>query len=301
LKSVNQQIELEAVAQKGITLYLKREDLLHAPVSGNKYRKLKYNIKHALSEKYRTILTFGGAFSNHIAATAAAANSYGLNAIGIIRGDELEKQWRHNPTLSYAASQGMQLKFISRTMYREKENASILLELRHKFGDFYYLPEGGTNPLAILGCEEILVESDKDFDYVCCAVGTGGTMAGLCNSTFTNQTVLGFPALKGSFLKEDIRKFTSTNNWRLQYNYHFGGYAKVTRELIVFMNTFKKQTQIPLDAIYTGKMVFGVLDMIAKNYFTRGTRILMVHTGGLQGNEGMNMVLKKKKLPLLDL
>ena len=165
-----------------------------------------------------------------------------------------------------------------------------------KYGDFYLLPEGGTNLLAIKGCEEILTNEDDDFDYICCAVGTGGTIAGIINCSKPCQKVLGFPALKGDFLQEDIRKFANKENWKLITDYHFGGYAKTTNELINFMNEFYTQYQIPLDPIYTGKMVFGVFDLIEKNYFPENAKILLLHTGGLQGIEGMNLVLKNKNV-----
>jgi len=164
---------------------------------------------------------------------------------------------------------------------------------------FYVIPEGGTNGLAVKGCEEILTETDKKFDFVCASVGTGGTISGLINSSNPNQKILGFSALKGSFLQEDISKFANYENWELITDYHFGGYAKIKPELITFINQFKTQNNIPLDPIYTGKMLFGILDLIKKDYFPKGTRILAIHTGGLQGIAGMNAILKQKELPLI--
>ena len=282
-----------------VALSIKREDLIHPFVSGNKYRKLKYNLHQAAAENQQKLLTFGGAFSNHIAAVAAAGKMNQLQTIGIIRGDELANGIADNPTLRFAQECGMQFDFISRAQYRNKTEASFLAELEQKWGSFYLIPEGGTNDLAVKGCEEILTEADADFDFICCAVGTGGTISGLINSAKPHQKVLGFPALKGDFLKEEICKFATNQNWDLISAYHFGGYGKVTPELIAFINRFYLETGIPLDPIYTGKMVFGVIDLIQKGYFPEGSKVLMIHTGGLQGIEGMNLKLKNKKSPLL--
>lgn len=284
-----------------IAVSIKREDLLHPFVSGNKFRKLKYNLLQAKTEKKEVLLTFGGAFSNHIAAVAFAGKEQGFKTIGIIRGDELEGKIQENPTLSFAQNCGMVFKFISREEYRHKAETYFLENLKHEFGDFYLIPEGGTNEYAIKGCEEILVEEDAQFDYFCCAVGTGGTISGIINSILTHQKVLGFPALKGDFLKEDICKFAQNQNWELITEYHFGGYGKVTTELIAFINQFYAETKIPLDPIYTGKMVFGVLDLIDKNYFPQNSKILLIHTGGIQGVKGMNIKLKNKGLPTIDI
>ena len=285
--------------QRNIEVWIKREDQIHSFVSGNKFRKLKYNLLQAKAENQKTLLTFGGAFSNHIAAVSAAAKEAGLASIGIIRGEEIGDKIVENPTLAFAAQNGMRFKFVSREAYRLKETDAFLDKLKHEFGDFFLIPEGGTNALAVKGCEEILTESDKAFDYVCCAVGTGGTIAGLINSSAPHQKVLGFPALKGDFLGEAVQKLARHGNWELISGYDFGGYAKVTRELISFINESFQINRIPLDPVYTGKMVFGVMDLIAKEYFPDGSRILMVHTGGLQGIQGMNQMLQKKNLPIL--
>lgn len=269
--------------------------MLHPYISGNKFRKLKYNLAQAKKEGRTTLLTFGGAFSNHILAVAAAGSEQGFKTIGVIRGEELSDKIAENPTLQKAQDFGMVFEFVSREFYKEKNNKEFIGKLEEKFGDFYLLPEGGTNHLAVKGCEEILMESDAVFDYVCCAVGTGGTISGIINCSKSGQQVLGFPALKGSFLKEDICKFVDNPNWKLIADYHFGGYAKVTDELIQFINDFYLKYQIPLDPVYTGKMAFGVMDMIQKGQFPKGSRILMIHTGGLQGIKGMNQFLKKKK------
>lgn len=283
----------------GITLEIKREDLLHPFVSGNKFRKLKYNILQAKAENQSVLLTFGGAFSNHIAAVAYAGKEQGFETIGVIRGDELHDKISDNPTLSFAQECGMRFEFVTREAYRHKTDATFIAQLREQFGPFYLVPEGGTNDLAVKGCEEILTELDADFDFVCCAVGTGGTISGLINSALPHQKVLGFPALKGDFLKDEICKFVTNEYWELITDYHFGGYGKVTPELIEWMNTFFTQTSIPIDPIYTGKMVFGVVDLIHRNYFPANSKILMIHTGGLQGITGMNFLLKSKNWPII--
>lgn len=301
MQSKNQLLHLPILKEKNITLVLKREDLLHPYISGNKYRKLKYNLVAAQREGHQTLLTFGGAYSNHIAAVAFAGKEKGMQTIGIIRGEELEDNWQRNTTLKRANANGMLFKFVSRQSYKEKDTVAFVSHLRNDFGDFYLVPEGGTNALAVKGCEEILVTKDNEFDIVCTCVGTGGTLAGLINSANSSQEVLGFSALKGDFLKKEISKMVKNDNWRLITDYHFGGYAKINRELIEFINEFKATTGIPLDAIYTGKMLFGLLDMIKNDNFVTGTTILAIHTGGIQGNEGMNTVLKKKNLPLLTL
>lgn len=284
----------------GISLEIKREDLLHPFISGNKFRKLKYNLLQAKAQNQETVLTFGGAYSNHIAAVAYAGKEQGFKTIGVIRGDELGDKITDNPTLKFAQECGMQFEFVTREAYRLKTEPDFIANLQQKFGSFYLVPEGGTNEYAIKGCEEILTEEDAAFDFICCAVGTGGTISGIINSALPHQKVLGFPALKGDFLKDEIRKFAANKNWELITDYHFGGYGKVNEELIEFINQFYKQTRVPLDPIYTGKMVFGVIDLIQKNYFPDNAKILLIHTGGLQGIQGMNVILKNKNKTLID-
>ena len=215
-------------------------------------------------------------------------------------GEDLEKTLQQNATLKYAITCGMQLEFISREAYKNKTDPGFMQDLTSKFGEFYLIPEGGTNDLAIKGCEEILEPEDESFNFICSPVGTGGTIAGIINSASPNQKVIGFPALKGDWLASEIKKFTKKNNWELATDYHFGGYAKTDATLISFINNFRKEYQIPLDPVYTGKMLFGIFDMIQNSAFPQNSRILAVHTGGLQGIEGMNKMLSKKNLPLLD-
>lgn len=291
LKSVNQKISLPAHFE--VDLFLKREDNIHPFISGNKYRKLKYNIEYAQERGFKKLLTFGGAYSNHIAAVAYVGEMFGFETLGIIRGEELKDKIDNNPTLSFAKGHGMEFQFITREAYRnDKENFADK--------DYYIIPEGGTNSFAIKGCEDILTEADSEFNYMCTAVGTGGTISGLINCSQPSQQVLGFPALKGSFLQEDISKFVAKTNWKLITDYHFGGYAKINVELIRFINEFKKQQHIQLDPVYTGKMIYGIFDLIEKGYFPKGSKILAIHTGGLQGIKGMNKVLKQKNLPLIE-
>jgi 1-aminocyclopropane-1-carboxylate deaminase len=292
LESYNQKIILE---HSNVTLYIKREDLLHPYYSGNKFRKLKYNLVEAKRQKKGTLLTFGGAFSNHILAVAAAGFENGFKTVGVIRGEELATKISANPTLCKAQEFGMEFEFISREAYREKTSKSFVGVFGAEQDDFYVIPEGGTNDLAVQGCAEILTEEDAEFDYICCAVGTGGTISGLINCSKDGQQILGFPALKGDFLREDIRSFVTKTNWSLQTNYHFGGYGKTTPELIAFINSFFLNYDVPLDPVYTGKMVYGVLDLIAKNVIPEHAKVLMIHTGGLQGIAGMNLKLRNQK------
>ncbi|BBF76208.1 pyridoxal-phosphate dependent enzyme [Acinetobacter ursingii] len=273
--------------QPDIHLDLKRLDLIHPHISGNKFYKLKYNLQHAKQLGQDTLITFGGAFSNHIAATAYAAHYFGFNSIGIIRGEELADQ-RLNHTLATASQFGMQLEFINRQDYRNKEQPDFLAELQSRFPNAYIIPEGGTNSLAIQGCKEILSEQDRqNYDVICCAVGTGGTITGLIESSHFNQNILGFSALKGDFLTSDVTHLTAKKNWKIIDEYCCGGYAKTSAQLIEFIQFFEKQYQIPLEPIYTGKMLFGIFDLIEKAYFPPHTRILAIHSGGLQGRQNL--------------
>ena len=279
--SFNQKIDFENPYK--IELYIKREDVLHDEISGNKFRKLKYNLIEAKKIGFTKLLTFGGAYSNHIAAVAAAGRDYGFETIGIIRGEELQGKYLENPTLKKASENGMRFSFVSRTQYRDKTNPDFLVELKQQFGDSYVIPEGGTNEFAVKGCEEILTADDELFDFICCAVGTGGTISGIINSLQPHQKALGFPALKGDFLFDEINKYAKNNQWDLVTGYHFGGYAKINEQLKQFMSQFYKKYLITLDPVYTSKLTFGVIDLISKGYFKPYSKILLIHTGGLQG------------------
>lgn len=280
-ESFNQKIDVPN--NFGIEVYVKREDVLNSEISGNKFRKLKYNLVEARNLGFTKLLTFGGAYSNHIASVAAAGKEFGFETIGVIRGEELQEKYLENPTLKKASENKMQFEFVTRTQYRDKNNLAFLDQLKEKFGDFYLIPEGGTNKLAVKGCKEILTDDDKMFDFICCAVGTGGTISGIINSLKPHQKAIGFSALKGDFLKEDIQKYAENSQWDLVTDYHFGGYAKLNDELKQFMKQFFKKYLISLDPVYTSKTFFGVIDLISKGYFKPDSKILIIHTGGLQG------------------
>lgn len=287
-KPEKQELKSDFLTEKKVQLFIKREDLIHPHVSGNKWRKLKYNLEEAKKQGHHTLLTFGGAYSNHIYATAAAAKEAGFKSIGIIRGEE---HLPLNHTLSFAQEQGMQLSYMDRSTYRLKKEADVIQQLRDQFGEFFLVPEGGTNNLAIQGCEEIIDDQVKLFDIVCSAVGTGGTISGIIAGMKGNAKIMGFSSLKGNFLTDEVKQLLSGyqcdfQNWEMINDYHFGGYAKVKPELMAFINDFKKDYHIQLEPIYTGKMMYGLFDMISKDYFDKNSRILAIHTGGLQGLKG---------------
>ncbi|MEQ8240457.1 MAG: pyridoxal-phosphate dependent enzyme [Cyclobacteriaceae bacterium] len=272
-----------------INLYVKHDDLVHPTIIGNKWRKLKYNLQEARRLSRKTLLTFGGAFSNHIHATAAAAKEYGFESIGIIRGEELGHD--SNPTLRFAHAHGMDLRFISRANFRLFKDNPKLMEM--DLSSVYLLPEGGTNDLAIKGCAEIPSEIQVAFDYLITSIGTGGTMAGLIEGAKGKGEIIGVSALKGNFIQKDLEILLSENNiqktnYRVLTSYHFGGYGRVNSELIQFINETKNLEGLKLDPIYTGKTYFAVRDMARKNYFTRGSNVVFLHTGGLQGVDGFN-------------
>ncbi|MCK5101292.1 MAG: 1-aminocyclopropane-1-carboxylate deaminase/D-cysteine desulfhydrase [Cyclobacteriaceae bacterium] len=275
-----------------VELFIKREDLTDPFISGNKYRKLKYNLINAKENGFETLLTFGGAYSNHIHAVAYAGFKFGFKTIGIIRGEETKPL---NPTLEDAASFGMNFHYVSRAEYRRKNEHDFISWLKMEFGNFYLIPEGGSNALAVKGCTEILSGVSHHFDHICCACGTGGTIAGIISGLNGNHRIWGYPALKkGEFLKIDISNLIydynskSYENWDLITEYHFGGYAKYSFELIKFINRFKKMHNIQLDPIYTGKLLFGIYDRINTGFYKHGEKILAIHTGGLQGIRGFN-------------
>jgi 1-aminocyclopropane-1-carboxylate deaminase len=266
----------------GVRVMMKREDLNHPFIAGNKWWKLKYNLEEAVKLGHSTLLTFGGAYSNHIYATAAAAHELGLKSIGVIRGEETLPL---NNVLSFALSKGMKFHYVSRESYRMKAERVFTDTLHKTFGDFYLIPEGGTNELAVSGVTEFAQTLGNNFDYLCCAVGTGGTMAGLINGTQKEKKLIGFPVLKnGEFLKEEIENLLpgKYNNWSLNTDYHFGGYAKITPQLISFIEDFKAKHQVQLDSIYTGKALFGIFDLITRNFFPKQSTILFFHSGGVR-------------------
>lgn len=273
----------------GVRIIVKREDLNHPAVSGNKWWKLKYNLSEALHYLHKTVLTFGGAFSNHIYATAAAAKATGLKAIGIIRGEETLPL---NPTLQFAVDQGMKISYISRSTYRKKATPEFIRELRDRFGEFFMIPEGGSNNLAIKGCSEFAREhlSNINFEHLLLPVATGGTMAGLVCGFQGSKSIIGVSVLKdvGS-LKDNVEHLvneyseTSFDNWSLLTQYHEGGYAKTSQRLLNLVQEMKLAYGLPLDEVYTGKLLLGAMNEIEAGSFSRGSTILVLHTGGLQG------------------
>jgi 1-aminocyclopropane-1-carboxylate deaminase len=268
----------------GVRILIKREDMNHPYVSGNKWWKLKYNLEEAKKLGKNTLLTFGGAYSNHIYATAAAAHELGWKSIGIIRGEETLPL---NHTLAFAKSKGMVLHYVSRESYRKKHEPEFIKKLHDQFRDFYLIPEGGTNELAVKGVAEFAKSLEDDFDYLCCSVGTGGTLAGVIEGLPESKKIIGFSSLKGGeFLDGEIKKCTDKNdNWKLIHDYHFGGYGKTTLELMTFIKSFQTRTTIQLDSVYMGKLLYGIYDRVTKNYFGSGSKILVLHSGGLQGTK----------------
>lgn len=281
--SLARAIPYQTLLLHGMKITVKRLDLVHPQISGNKFFKLKYNFLDAQRQGFKKVLTFGGAYSNHIAAAAYAAHACGFASAGIIRGEELAAR-PLNATLQAAQQFGMQLRFISREQYRQKHTAEFLAQLQADYPEHYVIPEGGTNALAIQGCREILTENDlNNFDLICCAAGTGGTIAGLIEASLPRQRILGFSALKGLFLNDEVAKLTAKTNWEIIDDYCCGGYAKTTPELLQFIRLFEAEHSLPLEQIYTGKMLFGISQMIQRGEIASDQRVLIIHSGGLQG------------------
>lgn len=276
-----------------VTLLVKREDLNHPQLSGNKWHKLKYNLQQAEKEGYDTLLTFGGAYSNHIYATAAAGKLFGFKTIGVIRGEE---HLPLNPTLSFAKESGMLLHYLDREKYRRKNDSDVVENLKNAFGNFYLIPEGGSNKLAVIGCSEIPKLINEDYDYICCACGTGGTLAGIASGLPAGKKALGFAVLKNAgFLSNAVKNFLDQNNSNSReifLDYHFNGYAKWNDELISFIKRFKRVNKIPIEPVYTAKMFYGIYDLIMQDYFKKNSRIVALHTGGLQGAAGFKKRFK---------
>ena len=295
--SATQVVADPVLERLGVKLLIKRDDLIHPVVSGNKWRKLRYNLTAALRADHHTLLTFGGAFSNHIVATAYAAKGAGLDSIGVIRGEDDAA----NPTLRAAREYGMELVFINREEYRQKDEESFIQSLRQRHGRFHLVPEGGANADGVQGCAEILKEVDHDFDIVCCACGTGTTLAGLGLGLQRGQKAWGFPALKGAEpMIHEVRRLMDASGLRtatgrevgqdrlsLNCEFHFGGYAKIDGDLLRFIKGFKERTGVSLDPIYTGKMMYGIYALAADGRIAQGSTVLAIHTGGMQAWLGM--------------
>lgn len=299
LQLPTQKIPIQEIPiNKNIKLFIKREDLIHPHISGNKYWKLFFNINNYLEKNPEKpyIITFGGAFSNHISAVSAVGNLAGIPTLGIIRGEELKDKWRDNPTLLFAKRNGMNLQFVTREEYRHKEKLTDFLQ--NEFPDALIIPEGGTNEEALAGVKMMLNDDTKDFDYLCTAVGTGGTIAGISKYCEDNQKVIGFKAVDDDSLENKILELTLKQNFNL-INSCFGGYGKIKDENIRFINDFKEKYGIPLEPIYTGKMMQRVFELIDEDYFPEDSKILCFHTGGLQGIEGANLLLEKQNRNLI--
>jgi 1-aminocyclopropane-1-carboxylate deaminase len=276
-----QTVHHAVLKRAGVTLEIKREDKNHPSVSGNKWWKLKHNLESAISQGHDTLLTFGGAYSNHLFATAAAAKALGMKSIGVVRG---EQTLPLNETLHAAGNLGMMLHYLPRNVYRDKHAVAFTHKLKDRFGPCYIIPEGGTNALAVDGVAEFASGLGDGFDFLCCPVGTGGTLAGLIRGTNARCKVLGFPVLKGGqFLSGEIETLVPGHiHWDLIHDYHFGGYGRTTPVLDAFIREFSNRQQIPLEFVYSGKMLFGILDMVSKGFFSQGCRIMAIHTGGIR-------------------
>lgn len=299
LQLPTQKIPIQEIPiHKNIKLFIKREDLIHPHISGNKYWKLFFNINNYLEKNPEKpyVITFGGAFSNHISAVSAVGSLAGIPTLGIIRGEELKDKWRDNPTLLFAKRNGMNLQFVTREEYRHKEKLTDFLQ--NEFPDALIIPEGGTNEEALAGVKMMLNDDTKDFDYLCTAVGTGGTIAGISKYCEDNQKVIGFKAVDDDSLENKILELTLKQNFNL-INSCFGGYGKIKDENIRFINDFKEKYGIPLEPIYTGKMMQRVFELIDEDYFPEDSKILCFHTGGLQGIEGANLLLEKQNRNLI--
>lgn len=279
-------IENEWTLKNSIQLQMLRLDQIHPVVSGNKWFKLKYNIADAIAKGCSSLLTFGGAYSNHLIATAAAAKAFGLSSIGIVRG--LHAKEKFTETLHACENMGMQLHFIERASYDKKEEPYFLQSLKSQFPDSYVVPEGGNNESGRRGTAEIATYIQDKYSHVALAIGTGATFAGIREALDNNIDMLGFTVMKGGdYLNDTIRNAltTSNANWSIVPEYHFGGFAKCNELLIDFMNQFYENHQIPLDLVYNAKMMFGVMEMIKDGRISQGSKVLCIHTGGLQGNQ----------------
>jgi 1-aminocyclopropane-1-carboxylate deaminase len=265
-----------------VSVVLKRDDLIHPDIPGNKWRKLKYNLEAAREQGQSTLLTFGGAYSNHIRATAAAGEHFGFKTIGVIRGEE---HFPLNPSLEYAVERGMVLTYMDRSAYRDKHSPTVVGFLHEQFGDFFLVPEGGSNEAAVRGCAELPAEIDEAFDIICCGVGTGGTLAGIAAGLGPGRHATGFAALKGGFLTEAVAELQTrtyggpTTNWDVEDGFHHGGYAKTSPQLDAFILDFAARHDFAPERIYVGKMLFGLMSMIESGAFEPGARIVAVVTG----------------------
>jgi 1-aminocyclopropane-1-carboxylate deaminase len=283
LPSPLQEISDDRLARAGVRLYLKRDDLIRPDLPGNKWRKLKYNLQAAKEQGHEVLLTFGGAYSNHIRATAAAGHYFGFSTIGVIRGEEHRPL---NPSLSDAVRYGMRLTYLDRATYRAKSEPGVIAMLHEGFGDFYLLPEGGSNAHAVRGCAEIPGEIRQPFDVICCPCGTGGTLAGIAAGLGAGQRALGFSALRGGeFLTGTVAGLqaeafgSGSGNWAIDDRFHFGGFARRNPELDRFIADFRERHGLTLDWVYVAKMMYGIYALAEQGFFGRGTKIVALITG----------------------
>ncbi|MBE0471242.1 MAG: 1-aminocyclopropane-1-carboxylate deaminase/D-cysteine desulfhydrase [Methyloprofundus sp.] len=278
------------IQEQGIELYLKRDDFLHPIISGNKWRKLKYILEHALTLNTQKIISMGGAYSNHLHALAYVGKLLGIRTEARIRGERPEIL---NSTLSDMLDWGMHLEFVSRSDYRLLRKYKAYDALPGLQKGEYWLPEGGAMDLALLGVAELVAEIGLAYDVLCVPCGTATTLAGLVSAA-PNKQVLGFAALKGAeYLNQEVNALLKNtachnNEWFIQLQYHFGGFAKIKPELLHFIRGFEQAQCIKLEPIYTGKMLYGIYDLISQGYFKSGQKIIAIHTGGLQGNRGFS-------------
>jgi len=279
------QIQDKLFDEQGLKVFIKRDDLIHPIISGNKWRKLKYLLKQAQTENKTHLVTFGGAYSNHLLATAAAAAKFGFRSTGFVRGEEI-----NNDTLFLCRLHGMNLIFTDRESYRDKQE--LFNQYFAAADETFFIDEGGASALAAKGCSELVDELTDKYDHLFCACGTGTTAAGIMNGLSQNDLDTqfhGIPVLKnGAFLRNEIDSFLNKPSaYHLHTNYHFGGYGKADDELIKFVKQFVASTGILIEPVYTGKMLYALYDLAAKNYFKTGSRILAIHTGGIWGLLGM--------------
>ena len=289
----NQKINLPIFKEKNIEVYLKREDLINPLISGNKFRKLKYNISEFYRLRKKNIITFGGPYSNHLLACAQIGHINKIETVGIVRGNELEKKTL-NYNLKLCQNLGMKLHFISRDEYKKRNKKSYQQNILKKHIESYLIPEGGTNDRGVMGCEEILCKSDEIFDVICCPVGSGGTISGIINKSKKKQTVIGFSALKSSRVENVISRYVSKENWHIFDDDLFGGYSKIDKKLVNFINEIFRETKILFDPIYNSKMLYKIISLINNSKWPYGQKILLINTGGLHSIDGINKKLINK-------
>ncbi|MFE6163095.1 1-aminocyclopropane-1-carboxylate deaminase/D-cysteine desulfhydrase [Streptomyces sp. NPDC056486] len=285
LPSPLQELQDDRFTRHGVTLALKRDDLIHPDLPGNKYRKLFLNLDAAVTAGHEALLTFGGAYSNHLRATAAAGRLLGMDTIGMVRGDELSKR-PLNPSLAQCAADGMRLHFIDRSTYRRKTDPEVLAALVHEAGarNPYVIPEGGSNSLAVQGCTALGEELRGHTDTAAVACGTGGTLAGMAGGLAPGQRALGIPVLKGGFLGREIQALQQqtfgapTANWHLDERFHFGGYARTTPELTAFANDFEDRHGLSVERVYVAKLLYALTALSEEGTFAPGTKVTAVIT-----------------------